>query len=424
LISSHPIYIVRSHTIYLEARSPIREDAMTDTKPTPAAETTRKPNRRRFLTLLGGGAVLAAAGAWTQRDRLNPVPTPATAPWREAGSAQELRRRILSYALLAPNPHNLQPWRADLREAGVITLWHDRTRLLPETDPFGRQMMIGHGCFIETAAIAARQFGHTLDVALFPEGEPTAASLHDRPIARLTPKAGGAPDPLFAAIVRRHSWKEPYDPNRPIGEDAARALMAAAGEAGGRFASTSEPGEVSALRELLGRAVEREFRTPAKLKESIDLVRVGWSEIVASPDGIDLGGPFFELLNLLGQMSREGMLDPEGMAFKSTIDGYWRLARATPSMGWLTTPGNARTDQIVAGRAYMRAALAATANGVQMHPMSQALQEYAEMADLQAELLARLNPPAGEHVQMLVRLGYAEGARPAPRRPLDAILIS
>jgi hypothetical protein len=385
---------------------------------------TARPSRRRFITLLGGGVVLAAGAAVTQRHRLEAVPTPATEPWRQAGAPTEIRRRIISYALLAPNPHNLQPWRADLREPGVITIWHDPKRLLPETDPFGRQLTIGHGCFIETAAIAARQFGQTLEAELFPQREPTRASLDDRPIARLTLRDGASRDPLFDAITRRHSLKEPFDPARPVTPDAARAIAAATAEAGGRFTIQSDPARVAALSDLLGRGMERELRTPAKLKESIDLVRVGWSEIVANPDGIDLGGPLFELLNLLGQMSREGMLDPASQAFKATLDGYWELSRATATVGWLSTPGNTRADQIMAGRAYMRAALAATVAGVNMHPMSQVLQEYAEMADLTREALRLLQPDAGEHVQMLVRLGYGVGARPSPRRGVDAHIMA
>ncbi len=54
--------------------------------------------------------------------------------------------------------------------------------------------------------------------------------------------------------------------------------------------------------------------------------------------------------------------------------------------------------------------------GLAMHPWSQALQEYEEMADLRAEMREFLGPPEGETVQMLVRVGYAEQAAPSARR--------
>jgi hypothetical protein len=42
----------------------------------------------------------------------------------------------LSFALLAPNHHNRQPWIVDLGAAHTVTLYADTGRLLPETDPF------------------------------------------------------------------------------------------------------------------------------------------------------------------------------------------------------------------------------------------------------------------------------------------------
>lgn len=380
-------------------------------------------NRRKFITLAGGGLVLAAGTGYAMRDRLNAVPSPANAPWREAGQPSEIRRKILSYAILAPNPHNLQPWRADLREEGAITVWHDPARMLPQTDPFSRQLLIGHGCFLETAAIAAREFGFELAVTVFPQGEPSRATLEDKPIARLELKPGAQKDGLFDAITRRHSAKVPFDKDRPVPANVAAAISAAAATAGCRMTITSEAAEVAALRDALGRAMELEMRTPPKLKESIDLVRVGYSEIVANPDGIDLGGPFFEFMNQFGLMTRASMMDQESQGFKSTLARYWSMANSTPTIGWLSTKGNDRQAQVRAGRAYQRLALTAAAAGVALHPMSQALQEYAEMSALQREVLAMLKPAQGEQVQMLLRLGYAERQKASPRRAVERIIM-
>ena len=76
-----------------------------------------------------------------------------------------------------------------------------------------------------------------------------------------------------------------------------------------------------------------------------------------------------------------------------------------------------------AGRAYVRAQLAATAHGLSMQPLSQALQEYPEQARLYADvhrLLGATGP--GQTVQMWARLGSGPAVQPAPRRGLDALL--
>ncbi len=97
-------------------------------------------NRRNFLKIIGGGVILVAgAGAW----RVSSSPQTAHLPWEAAGNAySELRQRALSHALLAPNPHNRQPWKVDLSTPDRVTLFVDTDRLLPHTDPFSRQIVI------------------------------------------------------------------------------------------------------------------------------------------------------------------------------------------------------------------------------------------------------------------------------------------
>ena len=89
---------------------------------------------------------------------------------------------------------------------------------------------------------------------------------------------------------------------------------------------------------------------------------------------------------------------------------------------WINTDGNDRPAQIEAGRAYMRVALQATADGLAMQPMSQALQEYPEMAQYRETVHNWLTDRPGETVQMLARLGYAKAVGPAPRWPLSTRL--
>lgn len=67
-------------------------------------------------------------------------------------------------------------------------------------------------------------------------------------------------------------------------------------------------------------------------------------------------------------------------------------------------------------RAYERLNLTATALGVAMHPMSQVLQEYSDMFDLQKRFLDYLGIPEGHTVRMLLRLGVANPVEHSPRR--------
>src|SRR5262245_59425089 len=126
-------------------------------------------NRRQFIRIAGGGAVVAAGGALT--GCADTLPDEAIAAWRSAGQEADARRWILSYAILAPHSNNLQSWMVDLRTPDEIVLYCDRDRLLPETDPFSRQIMMSHGTFLELIDIAARERGLRAEITLFPEGE-------------------------------------------------------------------------------------------------------------------------------------------------------------------------------------------------------------------------------------------------------------
>jgi hypothetical protein len=98
------------------------------------------------------------------------------------------------------------------------------------------------------------------------------------------------------------------------------------------------------------------------------------------------------------------------------------LADTAPAFAWLSTQENddTPTARLASGMAYARMNLAATAAGLAMHPWSQGLQEYREMADIRSEL--RIALQNGENYpQMLVRVGYADPVEPAARRGLDAL---
>ena len=98
--------------------------------------------RRKTLALIGGGTILAA-GTAAAGFALPRTPHAALAPWDMAGGYDAPRLDALSYGLLAPNPHNRQPWAVELDGGDGFLVWRDKTLDLPVTDPFGRQLTIG-----------------------------------------------------------------------------------------------------------------------------------------------------------------------------------------------------------------------------------------------------------------------------------------
>lgn len=375
--------------------------------------------RRDFIRVIGGAAVLAAGSGLAGCGE--PVPDPTVA-WVSPGSPErDIRRYSLAHALLAPNPHNRQPWLARLEADGALTLLIDRTRLLPATDPFSRQIVVGCGAFLELLAIAATLKGQVARITPFPEGEP-GEQLDDRPFARVVFVAGAQPDPLFRNITRRRTSRDPFAEGRPVPAADLQAILAAAGGPGLRTGAVTSDPALARLRALTREAFHREVDTPAANQESIALMRIGAAEISRYRDGISLSGGGLEAMKAVGLLNPKALATPGSMAFKQARAFSDPLSASAAAFGWIISADNTRASQIAAGRAYARMTLEATARGLAMQPMSQALQEYPQMAPFKARMDALTGAAPGERLQMLARLGYAPDRPPSPRRGLHAVL--
>jgi hypothetical protein len=378
-------------------------------------------SRKHFLRVLGGGIVVAA-GAAVAVPRLDAMPAGAVEGWRgPAPTESDPRRRALAWALLAPNPHNLQSWAVDLSRPDTIALHVDAGRLLPQTDPFSRQILIGHGCFLEILVLAAAADGYRAEVTLFPDG-PWAL---DRPVARVTfvEQPGLAVDPLFVEVPRRRTAKVGF---QAAALDPAHkaALLASHTAPALALAIVDDAVAVDRLRALAMAGSDLEMNTPRTHKESIDVVRIGAPEIAAHRDGISLTGPMIWALRHAGQMTRVKAMTPGTLAWKGGRDYVMAGYASARAFGWIASADNARPTQISVGRAFVRLQLAATALGVALQPHSQTLQEYPEMADLRAAMHKETGTPAGATLQMFFRLGYGGNPGPSPRRAPESFVTA
>lgn len=375
--------------------------------------------RQIILGVSGSGLALAGCGTAFVVTR---TPSRALAAWdTTAVTVADVRLDAFRHAILAPNPHNRQPWTIELVGTQEAVIRCDLERRLPHTDPFDRQITIGFGCFLELARIAAATRGVRMETMPFPDGAPGERErLDKRPIAHLkfVPDASVKADPHYKAIAIRRSSKVPFDVTRPIAEATLAAMRdAAAAE------TTVDPVLVAKLKQLTWDAWMLESKTPRTMRESVELMRVGKAEIERNPDGIALGGAMIETLALTGAFSPHAMLDPNSSSFKAGADRYRPILANTPGYAWITTAGNSRRDQLDAGRRYVRLNLAAVGRGIAVHPVSQALQEFAEMAALFTAVRDALSVPAANTLQMLARIGYAPMQSPTPRWPLEQKLI-
>lgn len=379
--------------------------------------------RRRFLK------VLAAGGAALTLSACDDMPASAVAPWQGPDDAlRDARLRALSWALLAPNPHNLQPWIADVRSAGEVSLWLDAQRLLPATDPYGRQILIGCGGFIEIARMAAAASGERVTIEPFPDGVPppdqplTQRPLGEWRVARL--RWSGArteADPLFAQVRQRRTNRASYAARVPD-EATLRRVTAAVQTPGIEARFSTQPDLVARINALAAAAYRTEFGTPATFAESARVVRLGAEEIAREPSGIAVHGTAIWWSRRLGLMSRDEVFNVNSSGTQGALRRIEEAMLATPAWCWLVSADNSRDKQLAAGRAFVRQSLAATAEGLASHTNSQSLQEFVEMREHFDRIHALTQTAAPARLQMLTRLGEAPPPGPAPRRALPQVL--
>jgi len=286
---------------------------------------------------------------------------------------------------------------------------------------------MSHGTFLELLDLAARQKGLRAEIELFPEGEFDSTKIDQRPVARirLATDNNVKKDPLFTQIMKRRTNREAYEPrNIPPAAVADITDSVATYQVRLGFVGSDKPDLLVKHRAIAAEAWRIELVTPRTILESYKVLRVGPEEIATYRDGISLNKLFPRILVSLGLFDRSQAPAPSDSAVISQIKDFNSKLDSTPAFFWMITEGNDRKTQVNAGRAYVRAQLAATLHGLSMQPISQALQEYPEVAKPYSEIHQLLDAPQPSYtVQMWTRLGYAPAIGPSPRRGLKEHII-
>lgn len=384
--------------------------------------------RRPFLLALGGSCVPIVAGSGALSG-CGAAVDESVQPWSAPAHASgDPRIDALAHALLAPSSHNTQPWCVGLSGRDTIDVHIDPARKLPGVDPVDRQLVQSTAAFVEVCAIALRHAGFEPVVTYLPGGD--AAALAGRsPIATVQLHARGSERDarLFSVIRERHTNRRPYDPERSIPNVELDQIRAAASVGTAQLEFITEGRARRELASACRDAMAIDVSDRARNEELASWFRFDNDELARRRDGFGLaqGGTegFSKWMAETFFISRKDAVDPSGSFAKKSIELAWEQASSAPAFALITTPGNERSDQLDAGRSFVRAQLAATSLGIRTQPHFQLLQEYPAMMSLQRDFVSAFGI-AGRTVQMLFRLGHAAATRHSPRRPLEALLLA
>lgn len=317
-----------------------------------------------------------------------------------------LLEELLAEVRLAPSVHNIQPtrWRLD---DDTLLLLEDIERRLPAADPSGHDVRLSHGAAIEGLSLALGRRG--LRIA---EVEPlTDATASDglQPVARIAIAAGSEPDVLADVVSARTSWRGGFRPFDAAGEAALHMFSAMASDVG-LVRSTQAIDAIARLADEAGFHFLCDEAHRAELLRWMRLSRAdpayerdGLSaEAMAMPGVVAVGmrlvlGPLFPLLRRLGLAAT--LASERGKFTNSAIALFHRPEGEDP---------------LATGRAFYRAWLMLTAQGLAACPVS----VLADWPASNRQLVERYCVPMGHRLVNVFRLGFAAGAPAAGRARL------
>ncbi len=356
-----------------------------------------------------------------------------------ANSSQEDRLAfLLQYAILAPSSHNSQPWKFNVSE-DKISIYADETRWLSVADRDQRELYISLGCALENLVVAAEHFGYICNVTYFPGQQDLVAELRLKSSSQLPTDANSF---LFPAITSRQTNRHPYE-DRLISAADLNALYKAA-------ANGSSPHQESLHWQSLPGQIQAPLPGAAVFLREDPATRDRFQQLSVQADRVQYSDADYKAE--LGHWLSLGGMGPTGLQAKAAqlavlfldmgpdqMAKDAQLINSTPYIGFVCTEKwdlngmndanqtesiGTKISALMAGRAFERFWLAATALGLSLHPMSQAL-EVQETKEQLSQLIMPTISGEMSQVQQTFRLGYAQAPGDhTPRRPMQDVLVS
>lgn len=306
-------------------------------------------------------------------------------------------------ACRAPSLHNSQPWRWRYSN-GRLELFGDRSRLIGEADPVGRQLAISCGAALHHLEIAMTSLRWRSEVTILPLRVPTG------PIASLRFHRDAHPQShdfdLLTAIRRRRSDRRPFAPPPCAYSDELDRFRALAAKYDVHLDSL-DPQDRSALV-----AATQASAAARRYDAAYHAELYWWAGHDRSAEGIPPGA-----LATASESSDVAV----GRPFPTPLRGDSTRPRGPDqsSVLVLSTRADTQADWLASGRAFSAVVLDATVRQLATCPLTH-LTEVRQSR----ELIRSLVPGAGMP-QILVRVG--QGGAPAsvpetPRRPLFEVL--
>lgn len=307
---------------------------------------------------------------------------------------------VLGAACRAPSLLNTQPWRFEIG-SDHISVHLDDDRVLPGTDPDGREARISCGAALFNLKAALVDLGLSVRVRVHTHVEAG-------PLARIEVTGRRAPlrqdRELAQAIWRRATNRRPFsDISIPL--DALHDLRAAASTEGATLTFAGAPSLHSRIRYLSNSAARTQLEDARWLGEW-----TAWTGRDHTLDGVpSTAAGLPPAAEDLWDLKDFGLPDR-----RPRMPG--KEYEHTPLIAVLGTWDDHASSRLRAGQALQRVLLTATVHGISASFLSQLI-EVPTARDALRDMLK--GPP---EPQVVLRIGYGTPVPPTPRRPFTDCL--
>ena len=345
-------------------------------------------------------------------------------------------RWMVSHAVLAPSPHNAQPWFFVWRN-GALEFRHDPTHDLPSLDFEQCATWATFGAAAENLLIASRAIGFEPSLDLFPDAKDA------RLVCRVSFSAREPQPSELLDFVPKRTTNRRRDSRKVLDSAVCSALKDAVRSFGVRLQLAVTPEQLAEAGALMGACDRISYMNRAIHHEAMSGFRWTREEVEQHRDGLDIAT--MELtaserasLWLLSKWEIVEAMKRFG-AGTALEDLAKECAALSSAIGLLTISGTRPTDYFRGGQALQRMWLESTRMGLALQPWTGlpylfarvergcgeglSEDEINELLRLRTRYRALFDINNGDAEILLFRIGYAgPPSAVSLRRSLDSVL--